>query len=360
MPTLVDIAKPGGAASLARPVEGHEPAPRPGRPRGCRPRALVGEYLAEGVHAPMYMVRQGALEVVACDTDPDQLFNLRRRPAGERQPRRGTPPGRTAWRSCAASSPASTSPPSTRRCWPASRSASSSSRRCRSVNASPWDFQPLLDASEQYTRNHRDVTETDILFVVPPRAGSGEEAGSVGLLVIPGAPTRQRHSPEGPALIVRGLGGLPETPQTPRVSPSPLWGGARGGGRAKTDRCGHGAFGSDDIAPALPNSQELRDPHPSPPHKGEGVRAGFRGLRMLRSAALLAPPRPPHTAVSSGVSFFHASHVAAVQEKSRPPRPSPVRGRNTRAAPSAGSPCACRPTAARRGRAGHRRRSRRP
>ena len=26
----------------------------------------------------------------------------------------------------------------------------------------PWDFQPLRDASEQYTRNHMDVTGRDI------------------------------------------------------------------------------------------------------------------------------------------------------------------------------------------------------
>ena len=26
----------------------------------------------------------------------------------------------------------------------------------------PWDFQPLRDASEQYTRNHMSVTERDL------------------------------------------------------------------------------------------------------------------------------------------------------------------------------------------------------
>jgi choline-sulfatase len=26
----------------------------------------------------------------------------------------------------------------------------------------PWDFQPLRDASEQYTRNHMSVTDRDL------------------------------------------------------------------------------------------------------------------------------------------------------------------------------------------------------
>ena len=38
--------------------------------------ATLGEYLAEGVHAPMYMVRQGRWKFIACETDPDQLFDL--------------------------------------------------------------------------------------------------------------------------------------------------------------------------------------------------------------------------------------------------------------------------------------------
>ena len=32
----------------------------------------------------------------------------------------------------------------------------------------PWDFQPLRDASEQYTRNHMSVTDRDIQSRFPP------------------------------------------------------------------------------------------------------------------------------------------------------------------------------------------------
>ena len=41
----------------------------------------------------------------------------------------------------------------------------------------PWDFQPLRDASEQYTRNHRDVTETDILSRFPPAPEARKKPG---------------------------------------------------------------------------------------------------------------------------------------------------------------------------------------
>ena len=32
----------------------------------------------------------------------------------------------------------------------------------------PWDFQPLRDASEQYTRNHMSVTDRDMQSRFPP------------------------------------------------------------------------------------------------------------------------------------------------------------------------------------------------
>jgi choline-sulfatase len=37
---------------------------------------VVAEYLAEGVTAPMVMVRRGALKYVRCPGDPDLLFDL--------------------------------------------------------------------------------------------------------------------------------------------------------------------------------------------------------------------------------------------------------------------------------------------
>jgi choline-sulfatase len=37
---------------------------------------VLGEYLAEGVTAPMVMVRDGALKYIRCPGDPDVLYDL--------------------------------------------------------------------------------------------------------------------------------------------------------------------------------------------------------------------------------------------------------------------------------------------
>ncbi len=43
----------------------------------------------------------------------------------------------------------------------------------------PWDFQPLRDASEQYTRNHMSVTDRDLQSRYPTGAGYSEQAAEI-------------------------------------------------------------------------------------------------------------------------------------------------------------------------------------
>ncbi len=166
LPTLVDIARPGGSAVLARPVDGVSLVPYM-EGGGDAGRAVIGEYLAEGVHAPMYMVREGRWKLIACATDPDQLFDLEADPREnvnlaalpEHQARVGSMKSRLAGFDAEAI-----------------RAEVISSQRQRHLvfkalgkgHVFPWDFQPLRLASEQYTRNHRDVTETDVLSRFPP------------------------------------------------------------------------------------------------------------------------------------------------------------------------------------------------
>ena len=172
-------ASPGASDALAAPGRRAQPLPAAGGRRGGRGAALVGEYLAEGVHAPMYMVRQGRWKFVACETDPDQLFDLAADPhenaqsrgrAGSTRPRGGIPrelaPGFDVARDQGgrAGQPAG---------------AAHGVRALTKGHVFPWDFQPLRDASEQYTRNHRDVTETDILSRFPPAPEAREEAGAL-------------------------------------------------------------------------------------------------------------------------------------------------------------------------------------
>jgi choline-sulfatase len=175
LPTVVDIAEPGAAARLARPVDGASLLPAlEGR---IEPeRVTIGEYVAEGVHAPMYMVRQGDWKLITCATDPDQLFNLAEDPlenhnlAGDpgQQQRIAELKDRISGFDAEAI-----------------RQEVLASQQERLVvfkaltrgNVFPWDFQPLRDASEQYTRNHRDVTATDLLSRFPPAPDAEKKPG---------------------------------------------------------------------------------------------------------------------------------------------------------------------------------------
>jgi choline-sulfatase len=71
-PTLIELAgdREGSGmdgASLLAYVDGRPPQAQ---------RDVAGEYLAEGVAAPLVMVRRGRFKLVCCDDDPDQLYDL--------------------------------------------------------------------------------------------------------------------------------------------------------------------------------------------------------------------------------------------------------------------------------------------
>ncbi len=71
-PTLLALAgvgegeAPGAGTSLVAAMDGTGPGPA----------VVRGEYFAEGVHAPMVMVRRDSLKYIRCEGDPDQLFDL--------------------------------------------------------------------------------------------------------------------------------------------------------------------------------------------------------------------------------------------------------------------------------------------
>ena len=46
-------------------------------------------------------------------------------------------------------------------------------------NHFPWDFQPLRDASEQYTRNHMSVTDRDLQVTLSACAGHRGQTAEV-------------------------------------------------------------------------------------------------------------------------------------------------------------------------------------
>ncbi len=155
LPTLVDIA--GG--KLARTVDGRSLYPLLTGATENSNATAWGEYLAEGTVAPMYMLRRGPWKYIHCPTDPDQLFNLVDDP-DEHNNLAASHPIAVKFRSEVVA----------KFDIPKINAAVLESQQARhmmfealkSGEHFPWDFQPLRDASEQYTRNHMSVTDRDL------------------------------------------------------------------------------------------------------------------------------------------------------------------------------------------------------
>jgi choline-sulfatase len=167
-PTIADLARPGLSSELAWPVDGRSLEPLLGGAPEDPTATVAGEYLAEGVTRPMFMLRRGRWKYVHTETDPDQLFDLVDDPRElvncADDPRH------------AATVAAFRQETETR--WDAAAIAAEVLRSQRARLAVfkalgrgkrfPWDYQPLRQASEQYTRNYMDVTARDRLARFPP------------------------------------------------------------------------------------------------------------------------------------------------------------------------------------------------
>lgn len=176
LPTLAAIAGGGWEPDYATDHEGRSLLPY------CEGRgeagAVFGEYCAEGVPAPMVMIRRGSLKFIHCPGDPDQLYDLATDPDELANIAAHAPedPRLHAMRAEVAAR------------WDLDRlhaDVLASQKRRRLVTRAlqqgrqtAWDYQPVRDASQLYMRNHMKLDDLEAMArfprVVPVGHGGGD------------------------------------------------------------------------------------------------------------------------------------------------------------------------------------------
>jgi choline-sulfatase len=162
LPTLVDLASVGGDnPELVEPVDGRSLVPLLQGDEGNGPDSAVGEILCEGAIAPCFMIRRGRYKYVYSEPDPEQLYDLVADP-NELENLIGRPEYDKLRSSFYDEVMARWDPGAIR------QAVIASQRRRRLVTDSltsgrntPWDFQPIQDASQQYMRNHMELDDLE-------------------------------------------------------------------------------------------------------------------------------------------------------------------------------------------------------
>ena len=168
LPTLGELAG-GAAGDFVTPLDGNSLVPQlagaPGRDE------VIGEYLAEGAIAPLVMIKRGRYKFVHSPVDPDQLYDLQDDPD---ELRNLVPLAQHAAR-------AREFRAEVVRRWelPALHAAVVASQQRRHLvydalrkgRYTPWDFQPVRDASRLYVRNDQDLGDLEAMARFPPHRG---------------------------------------------------------------------------------------------------------------------------------------------------------------------------------------------
>lgn len=165
LPTLADIAGEGREPHYATEHDG----------KSLLPYALgagnhgtvIGEYCAEGVVAPMVMIRRGTLKFIHCPGDPDRLYDLAVDPE-ERDNIAARLPEDLQLQAFRAE---------VSERWDMKRlhaDVLASQKRRRLVwqalqkgQRTSWDFQPVRDASQLYMRNHMKLDDLEAMARFP-------------------------------------------------------------------------------------------------------------------------------------------------------------------------------------------------
>jgi choline-sulfatase len=182
MPTLCEFAG-AATAGYATPVDGHSLAPylagaarttrdaRPDRAQGQNPAAphdeVIGEYLAEGAIAPLVMIKRGRYKFVHSPADPDQLYdlvqdpdeiqNIAAEPAHAARVQQLRDEVGQRWDLAGLGADVLASQQRRHLVYQALRQG----------RYTPWDFQPLRDASRLYVRNDQDLRDLEAMARFP-------------------------------------------------------------------------------------------------------------------------------------------------------------------------------------------------
>jgi len=161
LPTLIDLATDGNGVALADTLDGQSlyPLLHGDTDRAADP--VLSEYLAEGVSAPVLMIRRGRYKYIYGEPDTELLYDLTADPH-ELNNLGNQPDQADVVRTFRAE---------LKQCWEVEalrRQVIASQRRRRllaetlmSGRHTPWDFQPYQDASRQYMRNHLDLNDLE-------------------------------------------------------------------------------------------------------------------------------------------------------------------------------------------------------
>ena len=120
---------------------------------------MLGEYLAEGAVAPIVMIRRGRHKFIHCPADPDQLYDLSQDPDELRNLAGSDPQSAGQFRAQVSERWSLES---------LNAQVLASQRRRRLVASAlrlgrrtPWDYQPTIDASQQYVRDTKTLDEIE-------------------------------------------------------------------------------------------------------------------------------------------------------------------------------------------------------
>jgi choline-sulfatase len=157
LPTFVEMA--GGTVEAGLPLDGRSLLPHLAGTGGHD--EAIGEYMAEGTTTPLVMIRRARFKFIYSTQDPCLLFDLQADP-DEMNNLATAPEHRALMASLLAEAEKRWDMPALH------AQVLASQRRRRFVygaltqgKLTSWDHQPLVDASQQYMRNHIDLDDLE-------------------------------------------------------------------------------------------------------------------------------------------------------------------------------------------------------